>query len=186
METLRDLEMKKEKHEFRKSWTTSFLTELDLIIEKCFLRPKEKKEHFITPDKISIEFLKLLQSQKRFQPSPTTRFNLKLLAVFFTEESIVGKIKNINFETQEIEFFDMFFNVRKKNFSDLILFDIYSPELQIYFEKQKKFYDSFSYKDVFGFLTHVEKKEKTKEQTRITTVSGIQQIKLGIRIDYDK
>lgn len=185
METLQDTELRKEKNGLRKSWGSHFLNELDIIIEKCFLRPKEKKEHFITPDKISIELLKLLQSQKKFQPPTCSKINLKLLAIFSNEDNIIGKIKSIYFDIQEVEYFDMFCNIKKKSLSEVIIFDVYSPELQIYFEKQKRFYDSFSYKQVFGFLTEqTNKEEKNSPPIRMTTVSGVQQIKLGIHIDY--
>lgn len=187
METLQDSEMRKEKNELRKNWSNHFLSELDVIIEKCFLRPKEKKEHFITSDKISIELLKLLQSQKKFRPSASSTINLKLLAAFSFDDNIIGRIKTIYFDTQEIEYFDMFCNIKKKSLSEIIIFDVYSPELQIYFEKQKKFYDSFSYKQVFIFLTgSVKEEEKKHVPIRITTTSGIQQVKLGIHIDYEK
>jgi hypothetical protein len=177
--------LRQEKNELRKKWTNGFLLELDILIEKCFLKPKEKKEHFITQEKVTIELLKLLQSQKKFQPATSNQINLQLLAVFVINENKIGKIKCINVERQEVEYIDMFGLKEIRPFHELILFDIYSPELQLYFERQKRFYDSFSYKDVFGFLTYSYKKEEKKEIIRMSTPAGIQQIKLE-SIDYSK
>ena len=183
---MEDLELKKEKANLKKNWTNAFLLELDEILEKCFLKPKSKKEHFITQDKITIELLKLLQSQKKFQPTISIKSNLNSLGVFDLTENLIGKIKNIDLEKKEVEFLSIFSSIKKRSFLDVYFFDIFSPEMPFYFEKQKKFYDAFSYKDVFAFLTHDEKmKDKKEENVRYSTVSGEQKVKITIPIDYN-
>lgn len=179
------LDLKKEKSILKTSFTGYFLNDLQLIVEKCFLKSKTKKEHFITKEKIEIELLKLLQSQKKFQPSTSLKTNFKALGVFDVEDSLLGKIKNINFEKNEVEYIDIFCKEKKKSLTNLCFFDIYSLEMQIFFEKQKRFYDAFSYKEIFSFLTMGKKEEKKETPIRIVPVDNCHKIRLTIPMDYN-
>lgn len=181
-----NFDLRKEKTDLKKKWPNAFLLELDRIIEQCFLKPKLKKEHFITQDKIIVEFLKLLQSQKKFQPSTNNKINFSTLGTFDLETNKVGRIESISPQNKKIEYKDIFGSLHMRNFSDVVVFDIYSPEMEFYFEKQKRFYDAFNFKDTFHFLTHVPETAQLKEMVRLSTISGEQKIKLDIPMDYSK
>jgi hypothetical protein len=186
------LDLKREKAELHSKYTNKFLGELAVIMDKCFLPNKNKKEQLISREKIEIELIKLLQSQKKFQVP--TDLNLTLLAVFDTDEMMCGRIKNINMETKEIEFVSITGHVKTKSMKVLSLFDVYTPSLQIMYERQRKFFDSFSYKDTFTFLTSTPTTtiypnlENSKQQTVRygLTCDPKKRTVLTIPINYDK
>lgn len=179
------LVLKKEKTELKKKWSTKFLSDLDLILEKCFLKSKTKKEQFITQEKLEVELIKLLQSQKKF--TADKKFDTSILAVFDYEDNMVGKVKNIDFENKEVQFLNICGAIKVKNLNLICLFDIYSLESQVFYEKQKKFHDTFTYKDTFAFLTHEKTKIDIKEIVRFGVLcNGGERTKLTVPIDYDK
>ena len=147
------MELKKEKSELKKGFSNPFIDELESIVEKCFKSSKTKKEHFITREKVEIELLKLLQSQKKFKQSNSLKTNLKLIAVFDEEDNLIGRIKSIDFENQIVFFTDVFNKEKSKELATVSFFDVYSLEMQVFYERQKRYYDAVEYKKTFTFLT---------------------------------
>jgi hypothetical protein len=143
----------KEKRNLKKQWSNRFLDELDIILEKCFLISKKKKEHFITKERIEIDLIRLLQSQKNFVPKKDIAHDLKNLALFDARENIIGRIKNFNMSQEKVEFEDMFLKIKIRDFNEVCFFDKYSMESVIFFDKQKQFFDGFTYRDTYRFLT---------------------------------
>jgi len=147
------LKLKKEKSELKKNFSNPFIEELETIVEKCFKPSKTKKEHFVTREKIEIELLKLLQSQRKFKTSNSLKNNLKAIAVFDEEDNLIGRITSIDFEKQIVNFIDVFNKEKSKDLVTVSFFDVYSLEMLIFYERQKKYYDSVEYKKTFTFLT---------------------------------
>ena len=159
-------ELKKQQSVIKKEFSSKFLYKLDEILEKCWLKTKNKKEHFITREKISLELLQLLQEQKRFKTTEVIQNELICLAVFDLQDNLLGKIISINYEDKTVEF-NTFISSRnntlvKKKMSEIAFFDAYSIQFKKYYELQKKVYDGFDYKESFTFLVGKPKEETSQ------------------------
>lgn len=176
------IEVRKEKTQLKQIWSNPFLNELNLILEKCFLKPKSKKEHFITQEKLEVEIIKLLQSQKRFISKENFRTSLNTQAAFDKIENNVGKILNINLVERTVDIFTIHKKTLTRSFDNVNFFDIYSLEFLVAFEKQKIIHN-FTYKDTFRFLTHSEKLAPIVHAERFCFEN---QNKLLIPINYNK
>lgn len=144
-------EVAEEKRKLKESWSKRFINELDLIIEKCFASAKKKKEHFITREKIEIELIRLLQSQKRFKEK-NSAIDIKNLCVFDKEETILGRIISINLLENTVQFENLYKQIKLKSFKDLVFIDFTTLELVSYFDKQKLVHLFFTYKDTYNFI----------------------------------
>jgi hypothetical protein len=145
-------EQLKEKRELKKGWTNKFLSELDIILEKCFLMPKKKKEHFITKEKLEVEIIRLLQSQTKNVSLKDVKEDLLNIAVFDQKDNIIGRIISIDLIKSQVTFENMFQRVNTKSFDDLMFFNFKTIECVAAFDRQKLFYDKFSYRDTYRFL----------------------------------
>lgn len=177
-------EARREKFSLKKIWSNPFLNELELILEKCFLKPKSKKEHFITKEKLEVELIKLLQTQKKFaQKESNFKGNLTAQACYDKIDNGVGKILNIDMVEKKVKLFTIHNKFVERDFDDVCFFDVYSMQLLPIFEQQKNFY-SFTYRETYRFLTHIEdKKEERPQQVNLRYQS---KEKLCIPIDYGK
>lgn len=165
-------ELLSQKSKLKESFSSSFLYDLNVILEKCFLMPKHKKEHFISQEKLEVDFIKLLQSHKKFSILKNIKEEIKELAIFDNEESIIGRILSINVAPQTVEFENMYNVVKQKNFTNVTFFNISTLECMAYFDKQKMVYDSFNYRDTYRFLMNesiLESKKKIKSSGRCET-----------------
>lgn len=169
--TVENMEIRKEKAILKKKWTNSFLNELEIILEKCFTKHKTKKEHFITKDKIELEIIKLLQSQKKYLDNDTFKQLLISQCVFCTKENAVARIVKIDFQKKEIEAYSIFEKYITRHFDEVIFFDVYSIQAIAIFEKQRVINDSFSYNYTHRFLTHSEKKNIQKNANYIIPIT---------------
>ena len=53
--------LNREKAQVKKEFSNKFLSDLGMILAKCFATTKKKKENFITQERLELDFLKLLQ-----------------------------------------------------------------------------------------------------------------------------
>ena len=148
--------IRREKAQVRKEFNSKFLNDLGTILVKCFVPTKKKKEHFISQEKIELDLLKLLQSQKKFKNSDLIQSDLAVLAAYDNVENIICRIVGIDLMNQKISLMSMtnyrHNKITERSFKEIELFDYTSIKLQYYFDKQKKFFDSISYKESFCFL----------------------------------
>ncbi len=184
-------ELKKEQRHYKTFFNSKFLTNLDLVLEKCFLPSKDKKEHFITKEKLTLDFLKLVQSQKKFKDTSSICENLNSMAVLDLETNLCGRILSIDFLKKEVEFITLY-NLREhaksqtKSFNLIEFFDPRSVQMQHYYTLQSIKYDCFNYIDTFSFLTgKLESidnfKCEQKKGTRISSLTGFSAMRLDSR-----
>lgn len=177
----------KEKRELKRNWTNKFLNELDILLEKCFLPQKKKKEQFLTHERLEIDFMRLLQSQKQYSNLKDTKKEIKSLAVYDLEENIIGRILKIDLINSEVEFENMHLISKTKNFDRLRFFDFNSLECAVLFDKQKLFCDKFTYRDTYRFLMADDIKPKNTLPTRRVEHFAFDRVSpLKVRIDYGK
>lgn len=185
--------LKQEQSFFKKEFNTKFLIELEEILTKCFAPTKRKKEHFITKEKLTLEFLKLLQTQKRFKSTDSMQQFLLDMAVFDVEENLIGKIIQVHFGDRMVEICTLPGIKNKKTnvfkrFSEVVFFDFYSSQLEDFFKKQSIYYQDCTYRDIFAFLCHKDKKnceEKLKELTRYSLGRGVPMLKDQLNVNKD-
>lgn len=158
-----------EKRELKLSFTNLFFEELSLLLEKCFLLPKKKKEHFITKEKLEVEILRLLQSQKKFTSLKSVKEDLKSLFVYDNEKNIIGKILSIDLVNENVEYQTLFLDIQIKSFKQVSFFDMNTIQLVSAFDKQKLYSDLFTYKDTYRFLMS---DKKTQPSKKIKETSG--------------
>lgn len=150
--------MKREQTIIKRSFTNKFLFKLEEIIEKCFLKPKERKEGFVTKEKLTLELLYLLQAQKKFKDSELIHNELCSLAVFDLESNLIGRICSINLDDKTVEFLTLS-SVRDnkpgeiKKFDKVDFFDAYSLKMEKYYALQKNIYDCFNHRQTFDLIT---------------------------------
>jgi|GEM_PF-5486715 len=149
-----------EKYDLTKKWNNSFIYELNLLLEKCFLPYKNKKEHFINKETLEISFIRLLQSQKRFQKSDFIKDNLKNLAVFDNKKNIIARIDNIDFTNNQITIQDVFEEIYTTSLDNVEYFDFTTLALEKYFSKQNLKYKGTDYNYCYKFLLQENKIEK--------------------------
>lgn len=183
------LELQKEKRDLKKVFSNNFLHELEIILEKCFLMPKKKKEHFITKERLEVDLIRLLQSQKNYTSLKEIKQDLKSLAVYDNKDNVIGRILKIDILNETVDFENMHLQLKYKSFDDLKFFDIHSLDCVAAFDKQKIFFDKFSYKDTYRFLMGQDKKDELKklntpkpaERYGFTSI-----VPLSVKIDYGK
>jgi hypothetical protein len=173
-------ELLQEKRKLKEAFSSSFLYDLDVIIEKFFLAPKKKKEHFITMEKLQVELIRLLQTQKKFTSLKDVKEDLKSLAVFDIEENIIGRIIKIDPFYQTVEFEDMNLNIKHKSFSDVTFFDFCSIQCISVFDKQKQVCDMFTYRDVYKFLLQERKKNENPKKTVAYSINSIVPVRVKV------
>lgn len=173
------------KKELKAMWSNKFLNDLEVILEKCFLINKKKKEHFITKEKLEVDLIKLLQSQSKFLPATDIKENLSKMALYDKVTNVVGRIMTVDLINLTVTFEDIFMKVKTLSFDDVEFFDTYSVKAVAMFDRQKMFYDKFTYRDTYRFLMKEDLKveEETKELTRYSAGRGMP---LTIKVDYGK
>jgi len=176
------VDLKRDQSVFKRDFNTKFLIELEEILIKCFAPTKRKKEHFITKEKLTLDFLKLLQTQKRFKPCNSTHQQLLDMAIFDTVDNIIGKIVQINCQNRIVEIITLPIFRNKQNnvyrsFSEVVFFDYYSIQMLEFYKQQHIYYQDYSYSDVFAFLCAKNKDnnylEKFNEATRYSFGKGL-------------
>lgn len=177
--------IKQEQSTIKKEFSGKFLSSLKELIEKCFLNPKQRKNDFITTEKLILEFLRLLQSQKKFKNSDIELEHASNLCVFDKIENQTGKLVHINFLHQVVEFYPAYTCLEhrpkeliKREFSFIDFFDPYSIKFCSYYEKQRQVHDNLSYEKTFAFLTSKLKIE--------SDIKDIPHYSLGRGIPLDK
>ena len=183
--------LNREKVQVKKEFSTKFLGDLGMILAKCFATTKKKKENFITQERLELDFLKLLQNQKKFKNPVIVQEELVNLAAYDMVDNIIGRIININLLEKKVELVNLA-NLRRENkisvrsFNEVEFFDYTSMKFQIYFEKQQRFFDNITYKETYCFLGTKEKfltdekAIKIEKPAQFTSGGGI---KLGGRLD---
>ncbi len=150
--------LKTEQRSYKTLFSSKFLNDLTLLLEQCFLPSKNKKEHFVTKEKLSLSFLKLLQSQKKFKTAENLTEQLGSLALLDTETNLCGRILNIDMLNRKVEFFTLYHLREKlpstiKGFDEVHFFDPRTLQMEKSYNLQKTRYDCFCYLDTFSFLT---------------------------------
>lgn len=183
------LELQKEKRDLKKVFSNIFLNDLEILLEKCFLMPKKKKEHFITKERLEVDIIRLLQSQKHYTSLKEIKQDLKSLAVYDNKENVIGRIIKIDLLNETVEFENMHLKMQTKSFNDIKFFDVHTLDCVAAFDKQKIYFDKFTYKDTYRFLMSEDKKDELKKDTTTKTAPryGFTSIlPLNIKIDYGK
>lgn len=181
-------ELLQEKRALKQKWSNSFISELELLLEKCFLMPKKKKEHFITKERLEVDIIKLLQTQKQFTTLKSVKEDLKTLAVFDKDENFIGRIYSIDVLNETVDYENMFLQRKIKSFDDLVFFNYNSIQTVAYFDKQKMFCDKFNYQDTYRFLMSTDRtNEKTKvKKVECTRYAFESVVPLTIKVNYHK
>jgi len=161
------LQIKKEQEVIKKDIKPGVMAEMRSLFEKCFMMPKNKKEHFITKEKLQLEFLKILQHQKKFKPSENIFAQIKYLAVFDLTSNMIGRLLSIDFINQTATFKSHYgySNDRPpetKHFRDINLFDYNSIALEYFYKMQNNSYGDINYIDTYNFLNGEDVKSNGK------------------------
>ena len=175
----------KEKRELKKDWSNKFLNELDIILEKCFLMPKKKKEHFITKERLEVDIIRLLQSQNGFNATKNFKEELENIAVFDIKENVVCRVLNLNILNKTVEIENIHLTRKLLTFNEVRFFNFKTIECVVMFDKQKIFSDKFSYQDTYRFLMadNIKKPIETKKCINY----GFERIApLTVKVDYGK
>jgi len=176
--------IKREQVNYKKDFSNSFLNKLEEWFDRCYLNDKDKKEFFVTKEKLTLELLKLLQTQKKFKDSELIQNQICSVAVFDRESNLIGKVISINLIDNTVNFITMASlnskeEVVVKKLSEVDMFDPYSIKMETYYKVQKTYYDAFNYKDTFTLLTGKEKKNENKS-------NDFNYFSLGRGIELDK
>lgn len=169
---------KREQSKIKKEYSSKFLQRLEDILEKCFLRSKERKELFVSKEKLTLELLQLLQSQKKFKDSSFIHNDLCCLAVFDHETNMLGRIESINLQAKTVSFLPLC-NLKNnsgclsKSFEKVDFFDTYSVKMGKYYMQQKAVYDCYNYKEAFELLTGKENIKKLDTTSHYSLGRGI-------------
>lgn len=155
------LKIKKQQEIVKKDMKPNFVSQLREILDLCFMMPKSRKEHFITKDKLSLNILKLVQSQKKFKPSENVFNQIRYLSAFDLERQLVGKIINIDLINCKVEFITLSDVINNqphtiKSFSEVHLFDYNSISMEYYYAQQKNYFGDISYLELYNFLSGSE------------------------------
>ena len=161
-------DLAEEKRELKKNWGTLFVSELEKILEKCFFIHKNRKEHFVSKESLEVEIIKLLQSQKRFLPSDSIKVNLKNLGCYSKELNCICKINKIDFLNNKVNVLTIFKEEKELDFRDVEFFDFTTLSLIMFHQEQSKYFNEFSYNQVYNFLFDI-KKEKVYEPPKYFT-----------------
>jgi len=180
--------LSREKNEVKKTFSTKFLGELNNVLVKCFAPSKKKKENFITQERIELDILKLLQSQKRFRTGQSIHNELINLAVYDNIENIIARIVSVNHLTHTVTIVSLPYlrstqKTKERHFNEIDFFDYTSIRFEHYFEKQKRFFDDISYKETFCFLHTKEniletvvEKSKPQEKAHYSHSGGVKMV----------
>lgn len=176
-------ETKREQFKLKKEFSNAFIKKFDDLIDRCFLKQKDKLHHLISKEKLVLEMLQLLQSQKKFKDSILIHNEIASLAVFDIETSQLGKIININIHDKTVEYqtYDTMLNNKDnviKKFDKIDFFDPYSVKMSAYWLQVKHYYDCYKYVDMFEFLTGKE--------IIISTDTNYAQYSLGRGVPLDR
>jgi hypothetical protein len=175
----------KDKRELKKGWSNKFLNELEIIIEKCFLIPKKKKEHFITRDRLEVDIIRLLQSQNGFNQTKDFKEEVKNIAAFDLKENVVGRIISLNIVGQTVELENIHLIKKVLTFDEVKFFNFKTLECVVMFDKQKIFCDKFTYKDTYRFLM-ADNIRPVYEQKRCEQYAFTRVTPLTVKVDYGK
>ncbi len=172
------LQIKKEEEQVKKEIKPTVMAEMRDLFDKCFMMPKNKKEHFITREKLQLDMLKLLQRQKKFRPSENIFNQLRYLAVFDREENVIGRLVDLNMIDMTASYitYHSYANRQEiiiKHFRDIELFDYNSISMEVMYNKQANFYGGLSYVDTYKFLTG-EDVRVTKQRTNENLGYGVE------------
>jgi len=130
-----ELQIKKEQAEYKKGLSHAFILEVNEFLENCFLTPKNKKENFITREKLTLILYKLIRKQKRFKSPENIFGEIQYLAVYDKETNEICKLLNIDFVNRTAEFVSYHdrqneYTNKSKHFRDILLFDYNSPQME--------------------------------------------------------
>ena len=130
-----ELQIKKEQAEYKVDLSQKFVNDVNEFTELCFMLPKNKKENFITREKVKLNLYKLIRSQKKFKDPKNIFGEIRYLAVFDQDTDEIGKLINIDFINQTAEYmtyFDKLNNsiTRTKSWKNIYLFDYNSQQLE--------------------------------------------------------
>lgn len=135
-----ELEIKKEQAVDKKELSTNFNVELKEWLELAYMLPKDKKENFITREKLTSMMLKLIRSEKKFKNPKNIFDEIRYLAVFDKENSDIGKLMNIDISNKTAEYLTYFdkmngYDSKSKHWRDIYLFDYNSPQLEVMYRE---------------------------------------------------
>lgn len=176
----------KEKRDLKKGWSNKFLNELEILLEKCFLIPKKKKEHFITKERLEVDIIKLLQSQKSFGQIKDFKEEIKNMGAFDLKENVVARIVSLNILNQTVEIENIHLLRKIVSFDEVKFFNFKTLELVAFFDKQKIYCDKFTYKDTYRFLMAEEIDIKQNESKECVRYAFEKVTPLTVKVDYGK
>lgn len=166
-----ELQIRKEQAEYKADLLPNFISEINNILELAFMLPKERKENFITKEKIKLTLFKLIRKQKKFKSPENIFGDIRYLAVYDKESNEIGKLKNLDMINQTASFitYNDRLNNRQdkiKSWKDIYLFDFNSSQLEVmYNHYHKNNQNELSFVEMVQFLelnnfTKIRSKEK--------------------------
>lgn len=181
-------QIKTEQRHYKTFFTSKILNSLKEILDQCFLSNKDKKEHLITREKLVLELLKLLQSQKKFKDTGAIQLDLISTSVLDKETQVCGRILSIDILNREVEFISLYHLREKKKsiikkFTDVEFFDPHAMAMDYYYRLQRSKHDTFSYADTFAFLTGIIENVHEMKQKKVVNYACPSDNQLKIKID---
>ena len=160
--------IKREQVQVKKEFTSSFLNKIEDWFTRCYLNDKEKREFFVTKERLTLDLLKILQSQKKFKDSELIQNQVCSLAVFDKESNLLGKIVAFDLINNTVSYITMASvnnsePILLKKLNEIDLFDPHSLQMEVYYKMQKIHYDGFEYINTFNLITGKEKKQEEKK-----------------------
>lgn len=154
-----ELEIKKEQGEARKELLPNFISETNELLDLAFMLPKERKENFITKEKIRLMFFKLIRKQKKFKSPENIFGEIRYLAVFDKETCEIGKLQYLDMIGQTATFLTYYDRLnhnddgKTKHWRDIYLFDYNSPQLEAMWNQYHKIHmNELTFTDMVRFL----------------------------------
>lgn len=137
------LQIKEQQKELKEDVSNTFLNELRKFVDYSFMPPKDKKENFITREKMILELLKLYKSQKYQFREPRNTFDvLRFTAVYDKDTHDIGRIVWIDSYNKKVVFFTYYDMLNKrpaqeKDWKDVLLFDYNSIQFEALYKTYK-------------------------------------------------
>lgn len=157
-----ELQIRKEQAEDKKGFSASFNTLVREWLDMAYMLPKDKKENFITREKLTSMIYKIIRSQKKFKDPANIFGQLRYLAVFDQETKEIGKLFSINILTHECEYFTYYdkmngYDTKTKHWRDILLFDYNSIQMEFFHREMAAVHKTgLNFTDMCHFLENTD------------------------------
>lgn len=173
-----ELQIKKEQAVYKDGLSHNFLLNLNALIKKAMLLPKDKKELGVTEEMLNLQLLKLIQSQKKFKDSDSLLTKFRYTSILIKSTMDIGKVISCNFDELTFTYYtysDKLNNlpVKEIKWTDVKIFDYNSMQMDLIYDLYKRGPSHFlSYTELYSFLSNKEFKRKNEIKQELNFKNG--------------